>query len=70
VHDPVVVDPAAVPDLGTEPLPGVLLDWRWSDRQRGQWRALVLVLTPQHLRFERWIAGEHLRRLSPTNSPE
>lgn len=62
MHDPVTVDPAAVPDLGAEPLPGVLLDWRWVDRQRGQWQALVLVLTPQHLRFERWVAGEHLRR--------
>lgn len=65
MHDPVTVDPAAVPDLtsGAESLPGTLLDWRWVDRQRGQWRALVLVLTPQHLRFERWVAGEYVRRV-------
>ncbi len=70
MHDPVTVDPAAVADLSTEPLPGTLLDWRWSDRQRGQWTALVRVRTPQHLAYERWIDGEHLRRVSPANSPE
>lgn len=62
MHDPVTVDPAAVADLSTEPLPGTLLDWRWTDRERGRWTALVRVRTPQNLAYERWIAGEYLRR--------
>ena len=63
MHDPVTVDPAAVPDLASEPLPGVLLEWRWRDREAGRWMALVRLRTPQHLQFERWVAGEHLRRV-------
>lgn len=38
VHDPVLVSPAAVPDLtvGAEPLSGVLLAWRWIDQEHGR----------------------------------
>ncbi len=63
MHHPVTVAPAAVADLSTEPLPGTLLEWRWGDREAGRWTALVRVRTPQHLAYERWIAGEHLRRV-------
>ena len=66
MHDPVTVDPAAVPDLtsGAESLPGALLDWRWVDRQRGRWVALVRVRTATLLQHERWIEGRHLRRVA------
>ncbi len=62
VHDPVTVDPAAVADLSAEPLSGLLVAWRWSDREKGRWAALVRVRTPQNLAYERWVAGEHVRR--------
>lgn len=63
MHDPVTVAAAAVDDLTSEPLPGVLLDWRWTDREAGRWAALVRVRTPQNLAYERWIDGRHLRRV-------
>lgn len=51
MNDPVLVDPAAVPDLtnGSEPLSGVLLEWRWNDQEGGRWLALVRVRTPAAL---------------------
>jgi len=66
VHDPVTVAAAAVPDLTVsgEPLPGMLLDWRWLDRERGRWVALVRVRTATLLQHERWIEGRHLRRVA------
>jgi len=63
VHDPVIVDPAAVPDLGTESLPATMLAWRWRDREAGRWLGLVRIRTSQNLAYERWVAGEHLRRV-------
>lgn len=66
MHDPVTV--VADADLSTEPLPGTLLEWGWTDRKRGLWSALVRVRTPQHLRFERWIDGRDLRHQSTAQS--
>ncbi len=64
MYDPVTVAAAAVDDLtvGGEALPGLLLDWRWLDRERGRWVALVRVRTATLLQFERWVGGEHVRR--------
>lgn len=72
VHDPVTVDPAAVQDLTVsgEPLPGLLLDWRWLDRERGRWLGLVRVRTATLLQFERWVGGEHVRRVEPESHKE
>ncbi len=69
MHDPVTVAPAAVADLSTEPLPGTLLEWRWTDRERGRWAGLVRVRTPTALQYERWIGGEHLRRAAGGVTP-
>ncbi len=65
MHDPVTVAADAVSDLsvGGEPLPGLLGAWRGSAREAGRWMALVRVRTPQNLAYERWVDGEHVRRV-------
>ena len=43
---------------------GTLLAWRWTDKPRGEWTALVRYTRPNGLTYEHWVPNTVLEQVT------